>query len=70
MPAFAAPAHSMKIPKHIQPLIDEGTADEILRRLMSGKEAAVYVVRDEKKRSGSAICCSSEWIGDAQGLDR
>lgn len=35
----------MKTPKRIQPLIDEGLVDEVLRPLMSGKEAAVYIVR-------------------------
>ncbi len=35
----------MKIPKRIQPLIDEGLIDEVLGRLMSGKEADVFVVR-------------------------
>ncbi len=35
----------MKTPKRIQPLIDEGLVDEVLRPLMSGKEASVYVVR-------------------------
>ena len=35
----------MKTPKRIQPLIDDGLVDEVLRPLMSGKEAAVYVVR-------------------------
>ncbi len=35
----------MKIPKRIQPLVDEGLVDEVLRQLMSGKEATVYVVR-------------------------
>jgi RIO kinase 1 len=35
----------MKIPKRIQPLIDEGLIDEVISRLMSGKEADVYVVR-------------------------
>ena len=32
----------MKTPKRIQPLIDEGLVDEVLRPLMSGKEASVY----------------------------
>ena len=36
---------AMKIPKRIQPLIDDGLIDEVLRPLMSGKEADVYVVR-------------------------
>ncbi|OUR74606.1 serine protein kinase RIO [Methylophaga sp. 41_12_T18] len=35
----------MKTPKRIQPLIDDGLVDEVVRRLMSGKEADVYVVR-------------------------
>jgi RIO kinase 1 len=35
----------MKPPKRLQPLIDEGMVDDVLRQLMSGKEATVYVVR-------------------------
>ena len=35
----------MKIPKRIQPLVHEGLVDEVLRPLMSGKEADVFVVR-------------------------
>ena len=35
----------MKIPKRIQPLIEDGLVDEVLRQLMSGKEAKVYMVR-------------------------
>ncbi|UJF22811.1 PA4780 family RIO1-like protein kinase [Shewanella sp. OMA3-2] len=35
----------MKIPKRIQPLVEEGLVDEVLSQLMSGKEATVYVVR-------------------------
>ncbi|MCP4996371.1 MAG: serine protein kinase RIO, partial [Gammaproteobacteria bacterium] len=35
----------MKIPKRIQPLVDDGLVDEVIRPLMSGKEAAVYLVR-------------------------
>ncbi len=35
----------MKTPKRIEPLIDEGLVDEVMRKLMSGKEAEVYVVR-------------------------
>lgn len=35
----------MRFPKRIQPLIDDGLVDEVLRQLMSGKEATVYVVR-------------------------
>ncbi|MBN4075426.1 MAG: serine protein kinase RIO [SAR86 cluster bacterium] len=35
----------MKIPKRIRPLLEEGLIDEVISRLMSGKEADVYVVR-------------------------
>ena len=35
----------MKTPKRIQPLVDDGLVDEVLRPLMSGKEADVFVVR-------------------------
>jgi RIO kinase 1 len=35
----------MKIPKRIRPLVEEGLIDEVISRLMSGKEADVYVVR-------------------------
>lgn len=34
----------MKIPKGLQPLIDDGMIDEVVRRLKSGKEASVYIV--------------------------
>ena len=34
----------MKIPKGLQPLIDDGMVDSVLRRLKSGKEASVYIV--------------------------
>lgn len=43
----------MKIPKRILPLVDDGLVDEVLRPLMNGKEAAVYVVR-----CGNEIRCA------------
>lgn len=43
----------MKIPKKIQPLIEDGIIDEVIRQLMSGKEASVYVVR-----CGNEIRCA------------
>ncbi len=46
----------MKIPKRILPLINEGLIDAVLRRLMSGKEADVYVVR-----CGSEIRCAKAY---------
>jgi RIO kinase 1 len=35
----------VKVPKRLQPLVDDGLIDEVLHPLMSGKEADVYVVR-------------------------
>ncbi len=35
----------MKTPKRLQPLIEDGLIDEVLRPLKSGKEADVFVVR-------------------------
>jgi RIO kinase 1 len=43
----------MKTPKRLQPLVDDGLVDEVIRPLMSGKEADVYVVR-----CGSDIRCA------------
>ncbi|WP_299729189.1 PA4780 family RIO1-like protein kinase [uncultured Endozoicomonas sp.] len=43
----------MRTPKRIQPLVDEGLVDEVLRQLMSGKEADVFVVR-----CGSEVRCA------------
>jgi RIO kinase 1 len=34
----------MKIPKRLQPLLEEGLIDGVVRQLMSGKEAMVFVV--------------------------
>lgn len=41
-PSAKAP---MKTPPRLQPLIEEGLIDTVVRQLMSGKEALVYVVR-------------------------
>ncbi|MFP2768138.1 PA4780 family RIO1-like protein kinase [Oceanisphaera sp. KMM 10153] len=35
----------MKIPKRLQPLVDDGLIDDVISRLMSGKEADIFVVR-------------------------
>jgi RIO kinase 1 len=43
----------MKTPKRILPLVEDGLVDEVLRPLMSGKEADVFVVR-----SGTEILCA------------
>ncbi|MFN3581064.1 MAG: PA4780 family RIO1-like protein kinase [Pseudomonas sp.] len=43
----------MKIPKRLEPLVEDGLIDEVIRPLMSGKEAAVYLVR-----CGTEIRCA------------
>ncbi len=43
----------MKIPKRLQPLVEDGLIDEVIRPLMSGKEADVFIVR-----CGSDIRCA------------
>lgn len=51
----------MKIPRALQPLIDDGIIDEVLRPLKSGKEASVFIVR-----SGTAIRCAKVYKDMAQ----
>lgn len=51
----------MKTPKRLQPLVDDGLIDEVLRPLMSGKEAAVYLVR-----SGNEVRCAKVYKDAAQ----
>ena len=51
----------MKTPPALQPLIDDGVIDEVLRSLKSGKEATVYLVR-----SGSEVRCAKVYRDMAQ----
>ncbi|WP_449448394.1 PA4780 family RIO1-like protein kinase [Thermomonas brevis] len=51
----------MKTPSGLQPLIDDGVIDAVLRPLKSGKEAAVYVVR-----AGDDIRCAKVYKDMAQ----
>ena len=51
----------MKIPSGLQPLIDDGVIDAVMRPLKSGKEAAVYVVR-----AGHEIRCAKVYKDMAQ----
>lgn len=51
----------MKIPRELQPLIDDGVIDEVLRALKSGKEASVYTVR-----SGGQLLCAKVYKDAAQ----
>lgn len=51
----------MKTPKGLQPLLDDGVLDEVLRPLKSGKEASVYVVR-----AGADVLCAKVYKDMAQ----
>ncbi len=51
----------MKIPKRLIPLLEDGLIDEVLRQLLSGKEATVYVVR-----TGDDIRCAKVYKDVAQ----
>ncbi|WP_159015664.1 PA4780 family RIO1-like protein kinase [Cognatiluteimonas profundi] len=51
----------MKTPKGLQPLIDDGVIDEVMRPLKSGKEASVYVVR-----AGDEVLCAKVYKDMAQ----
>jgi RIO kinase 1 len=42
----------MKTPERLRPLLEEGLIDTVVRQLMSGKEATVYVVR----RGDETLC--------------
>ena len=43
----------MRTPQQLQPLVDEGLIDEVIRPLMAGKEAEVYLVVADGE-----ICCA------------
>lgn len=43
----------MKIPARLQPLVEDGLIDDVIRQLMSGKEAMVFIVR-----CGDVIRCA------------
>ena len=51
----------MKTPSGLQPLLDDGVIDAVMRPLKSGKEAAVYVVR-----AGDEIRCAKVYKDMAQ----
>jgi RIO kinase 1 len=51
----------MRTPEALQPLLDDGIVDDVIRQLKSGKEASVYVVR-----CGSEIRCAKVYKDMAQ----
>jgi len=53
----------MKIPKGLQPLIDDGLIDTVVRRLKSGKEASVYLVAAADQISCAKVYKEAEQRG-------
>lgn len=51
----------MKIPKGLEPLIENGVIDEVVQSLRSGKEASVFIVR-----SGAGLRCAKVYKDMAQ----
>jgi RIO kinase 1 len=51
----------MRTPAGLQPLLDDGIIDEVVRQLKSGKEASVYVVR-----TGTEVRCAKVYKDMAQ----
>jgi len=51
----------MRTPKGLQPLIDDGIIDAVIRPLKSGKEASVYVVR-----RGEGVLCAKVYKDSEQ----
>lgn len=56
----------MKIPKSLEPLVQDGLVDEVIRPLKSGKEAAVYVVSSE----GEILCAKVYKEADKRGFHK
>ncbi|CAD5371373.1 Serine protein kinase RIO [Rubrivivax sp. A210] len=59
----------MKTPARLQPLLDEGLIDEVLRQLMSGKEAKVYVVRCGDEMRAAKVYKEAEQRSFRQAVD-
>jgi RIO kinase 1 len=59
----------MKVPPRLQPLFDEGLIDTVVRQLMSGKEAMVYVVRSGDQTRCAKIYKEAEKRSFRQAVD-
>jgi RIO kinase 1 len=59
----------VKIPKRIEPLVEAGLVDAVLRQLMSGKEAMIYVVRCGEDIRCAKIYKEADKRGFRQSVD-
>ncbi len=60
----------MKAPARLQPLIDEGLIDRVVRRLKSGKKADVYAVPGAVDPSGVLREIEDARVDEAARLQR
>jgi len=58
----------MKTPKRLESLVYDGLIDEVLRPLMSGKEAAVYIVRNGEETLCAKVYKEAEKRGFRQSV--
>jgi RIO kinase 1 len=59
----------MRAPARLQPLIDEGLIDSVLRQLKSGKEADVYVVRHGDETLAAKVYKEAQQRSFRQAVD-
>ncbi len=59
----------MKIPKRLQPLLEDGLIDDVIRQLMSGKEAMVFVVRSADEVRCAKVYKEANKRGFRQSVD-
>lgn len=56
----------MKVPKGLQPLLEDGLVDAVIRRLQSGKEASVYIVTG----GGQTLCAKVYKEAEQRGFHK
>ena len=59
-------ARRMKVPKGLQPLVEDGLVDTVIRRLQSGKEASVYIVTG----GGQTLCAKVYKEAEQRGFHK
>jgi|SRR5665213_1041485 len=59
-------ARRMKVPKGLQPLVEDGLVDTVVRRLQSGKEASVYIVTG----GGQTLCAKVYKEAEQRGFHK
>jgi RIO kinase 1 len=59
----------MKVPKRLEPLIEDGLIDSVVRQLMSGKEAMVFVVRCGEETRCAKVYKEAEKRSFRQAVD-